>query len=157
MRFITGIVLAGLLLEGAALSAQETPYVKDVSLAIIPTTDEPVPVQRRTVRGTLVNTHPTPLTAWALDLIDSNGRPVSGDIVDYIELPSKFLPVHGEQKVEVGWLLRGGVPGPKPVGLVFRAGIDSEGRGVGDPETVAWMRKARASREREPATDTPTK
>jgi hypothetical protein len=148
------IVLAGLLLTAAALSAQETPYVKDVSLTIIPTTDEPVPLQRRTIGATLVNAHPTPLTAWALDLIDSDGRPVSRDVVDYAELPSEFLPTHGERKIEVGWVSRGSVPGPKPVALVFRGGIDSKGRGVGDPETVEWMRKSRAGREEKGATAT---
>jgi hypothetical protein len=74
---------------------------------------------------------------------------------DYVELPSEFLPAGGERTVESGWVSLGGGPGPKPVALVFRAGIDSKGRGVGDPETVEWMRKSRASREEERVTDKP--
>ncbi len=156
MRFITGIGLAGWLLMGAAPAAQETPYVKDISLTIIPSTDEPVPLQRRTVTATLVNAHPIALAAWALDLIDSDGRPVSSSVDDYVELPSAFLATRGERRVETGWVSRGGVPGPKPVALVFRAGIDSNGRGVGDPETVEWMRKSRASREERGVADKTT-
>lgn len=150
MRFITGVVLAGLL--AATSSAQETPYVKDISLTISSIADEPVPVQRRTLKATLVNAQLTPLTAWALDLIDSDGRPVSR-VADYIALPSEFLPARGERQIEAGWVSRGAVPGPKPVALVFRAGIDSQGRGVGDPEAVEWMRKSRASQEEKRAAD----
>ena len=148
MKVVTGVVLVQLLLAGGALPGREIPYVKDVSVTVIPSTDESLPMQRRRIEATLVNAHATPLTAWALDLIDREGRTVSRDIVDYAEIPSEFLPSRGERKVEAGWMSRGGSPAAPPVALVFHAGIDSKDRGVGDPETVERMRNKRASRDR---------
>jgi hypothetical protein len=95
----------------------------------------------------LVNSHHSTLTAWAVDLIDSGGRPIARYVSDHIDLASEFLPARTERPVEVGWVSRGEGPQPKPVALVFRAGIDINGFGVGDSQTVAQMHEWRAQRQ----------
>lgn len=114
-----------------SLTAQERLYLTNVSFA------------GGSTRATLVNTTPTALTAWSVDVIDAGGRPLMSMSFDAIELASEFVPARRTRVLEFS------AAPAAAVAVVFRAAVDAKGHGFGDMETVGRLKEAREWRKKQ--------